>query len=124
MMYISKVQGNVFAFLQIFNAIPPSSFSAPAELRMISPTADPYVVLILISHPFTHRAQCILGVRRCRMPSKDGSGRLNLQCRSKISLHLDLHFISRHFGTKTKIWNRLCRHLPNRDETTVGEAEA
>jgi len=31
-----KVQGNVFALIQIFNAIPSPSFSAPAELRMIN----------------------------------------------------------------------------------------
>jgi hypothetical protein len=31
------VQGNVFALVQIFNAIPSPSFSAPAELRMINP---------------------------------------------------------------------------------------
>jgi hypothetical protein len=29
------MQGNVFALVQIFNAIPSPSFSAPAELRMI-----------------------------------------------------------------------------------------
>jgi hypothetical protein len=31
-----KMQGNVFALLQIFNAIPSPPFSAPAELRMIN----------------------------------------------------------------------------------------
>ena len=38
-MYFIEVQENVFALLQIFSAIPPPSFSAPAELRMINPTA-------------------------------------------------------------------------------------
>jgi hypothetical protein len=37
MRYQFKVQGNVFALVQIFNAIPSPSFSAPAELRMINP---------------------------------------------------------------------------------------
>jgi hypothetical protein len=63
-------------------------FSAPAELRMLSLTIRPYVMLILISYPLIHRAQYILGVRRCRIPSQGGSGRLNLQCRSDISLYL------------------------------------
>jgi hypothetical protein len=35
MRYHFKMQGNVFALVQIFNAIPSPSFSAPAELRMI-----------------------------------------------------------------------------------------
>jgi hypothetical protein len=37
MMYNSKVQGNVFALVQIFNAIPSPPFSAPAELRTFIP---------------------------------------------------------------------------------------
>ena len=108
-----KVQGNVFAFLQIFNAIPSPLFSAPAELRMINPTTGPYVMLILISYPFTRRAQYILGVRRCRIPSQDGSGMLNLQWRFTFLCTLEiyiipvtlgqvLHFISRCFGMKPK----------------------
>ncbi|HDJ22633.1 MAG TPA: hypothetical protein ENF17_01910 [Candidatus Aminicenantes bacterium] len=31
---------------------------------------------------------------------RNGSGRLNLQCRSDILLRLSLDFISRHLGTK------------------------
>jgi hypothetical protein len=50
MMYCLKEQGNVSALVQIFNAIPPPSFSAPAELRIINPTTDPYIMLILISY--------------------------------------------------------------------------
>jgi hypothetical protein len=34
------------------------------------------------------------------LPLPAGSGRLNIQCRSDISLHLNLHWISRHLGTK------------------------
>jgi len=37
MRYRLKEQGNVFALVQIFNAIPSPSFSAPAELRMVNP---------------------------------------------------------------------------------------
>lgn len=37
MIYHCKGQGNVFALVQIFNAIPSPYFSAPAELRMINP---------------------------------------------------------------------------------------
>jgi hypothetical protein len=37
MRYRLKEQGNVSALVQIFNAIPSPSFSAPAELRMINP---------------------------------------------------------------------------------------
>jgi hypothetical protein len=33
-----KEQGNISALVQIFNAIPSPSFSAPAELRMINQT--------------------------------------------------------------------------------------
>jgi hypothetical protein len=37
-MYQFKAQENVFALVQIFNAIPSPPFLAPAELRMINPT--------------------------------------------------------------------------------------
>jgi len=37
MRYYFKDQENVSALVQIFNAIPSPSFSAPAELRMINP---------------------------------------------------------------------------------------
>jgi len=37
MRYHCKVQGNVFALVQIFNAIPSPFFSAPAELRIFNP---------------------------------------------------------------------------------------
>jgi hypothetical protein len=94
----TKVQGNVFTFLQIFNAIPSPSFSAPAELHILNPTAVPYVMLMRISHLWNCRAQYLLGIRQCRIPSQDGSGRLNLQCRSDISLHLREIRHSRHFG--------------------------
>jgi hypothetical protein len=36
-MYHLKDQGNILALVQIFNAIPSPSFSAPVELRMINP---------------------------------------------------------------------------------------
>jgi hypothetical protein len=65
---VSKVQGNVFALVQIFNAIPSPSFSAPAELRILNPTADSYVMLIRISQLWNCRAQYILGVRQRRIP--------------------------------------------------------
>jgi hypothetical protein len=70
------------------------SFSAPAELRMINPTTGPFVMLILISNHLTYRAQYILGVRLNRIPSKDGSGRLNLQCRFGIFLFFFLQYYS------------------------------
>ncbi len=97
-MYYFKVQGNVFALDQIFNAIPSPSFSAPAEVRMINPATGPYVMLIRISHLWNYRAQYILGVRQSRIPSKGGSGRLNLQCRFDTSLYLYLRLNSCHFG--------------------------
>jgi len=87
-----KVQGNVFALVQIFNAIPSPSFSAPAELRMINLNhwflsyVNPSLKL------WNCRAQYILGVRPGRIPSQDGFGRLNLQCRSDISPHLYNNF--------------------------------
>jgi hypothetical protein len=88
MRYYLKEQGNASALVQIFNAIPLPSFLAPAELRMINPTTGPYVMLIRISYIWNCRAQYILGVRQGRIPSKDGCGRLNLQCRFDISLFL------------------------------------
>ncbi len=99
-MYNPKMKRNVFALVQIFKAIPPLSFSAPAELCVINPTTDPYVILIHISYLLIYRAQYILGVRQSRIPSKNGFGRLNLQCRSDISLHIYLYLISCHLGTK------------------------
>jgi hypothetical protein len=47
--YQLKEQGNVSAPVQIFNAIPSPSFSAPAELRIITPTTCPYVMLIVLN---------------------------------------------------------------------------
>jgi hypothetical protein len=107
MMHNSKVQKNVFSLVQIFNAIPPPSFSAPAELRIINPTTDPYIMLILIPYFLIYGAQYMLGVRQSRIPSKDGFGRLgmlgrNHQCRSDIFLHLDLHLTSLQFGIGPK----------------------
>jgi hypothetical protein len=99
MLHDFEVQGSVFALLQIFNAIPSRSFSAPAELRILNPTADPYFILIRISDLWNCLAQYILGVRRCRIPSNDGLGRLKLQCRFDTSLYLCLRLNSRHFGT-------------------------
>jgi hypothetical protein len=96
----SKVQGNIFALVQIFSAIPPPSLSAPAELRLLTPVTEPFAMLIRIPYLFYSRAQYILGVRQGRIPSKDDSGRLNLQCRSDISLHLYPNFIPCHFVTK------------------------
>ncbi len=87
-MYFFKEQGNVFALVQIFNAIPSSSFSAPAELRILAPFTGPFPMLIQILYLLSTRAQYILGVRQSRIPSNDGSGRLNLQCRFDISLYL------------------------------------
>jgi hypothetical protein len=52
------------------------SLSAPAELGILNPTADPYFILIRISHLWNCRAQYILGVRQCRIPLKEGWGRL------------------------------------------------
>jgi hypothetical protein len=37
--------------------------------------------------------------------------KVNLQCRSNISLHLDLQLISRHFETKPKINEKLTKNL-------------
>ncbi len=103
MKYNSKAQGNVFALVQIFNAIPSPSFSAPAELRMLNPFTGPLPLLILIPYLLSVRAQYILGVRQGRIPSKDVCGRLNLQWRSDISLYLDFHLTSFYFGTKPGI---------------------
>jgi hypothetical protein len=61
-----------------------------------------YPMLIRASSLWKGRAQYILGVRQGRIPSKDGSGRLNLQCRLDISLHLYYNFISCHFGIGPK----------------------
>jgi hypothetical protein len=83
-----KEQRNIFALVQIFNAIPSPSFSAPAELRMINPNPWSLSMLIRVSSLCNCRAQYILGVRQVQIPSKDGSGRLNLQCRFDISLLL------------------------------------
>jgi hypothetical protein len=102
MKYRYKVQGNAFALVQIFNAIPSPSFSAPAELRTLTPLTGPLPLLIQTPHFLFVRAQYILGFRQGRIPSKGGCARLNLQCRSDISLHLYLHLISPHFGTNSK----------------------
>ncbi len=55
------------------------SFSAPAELRTINPNLWTLSFLIRVSHLWSRRAQYILGVRQSRIPSRDSSGRLNLQ---------------------------------------------
>ncbi len=84
----SKVQENFSTLVQIFNAIPSSFFSAAAELA-------------LLKHP-----------RRPtnRIPSKNDSGRLNLQWRFDILLHL-LVIISPHFGTTPKFQKHTGRKL-------------
>jgi hypothetical protein len=103
MRYHPEEQENVSALVQIFNAIPSSSFSAPAELCLLIPSACPFPMLIRISNLLLHRAQYILGVRQGRIPSQDGSGRLTLQCRFDISLLLYYYFISCLFKAEPKI---------------------
>ncbi len=56
-----KMQGKIFALVQIFNAIPSPSFSAPAELRILTPFTDPFAMLIRIIYLLYSRAQYILG---------------------------------------------------------------
>jgi hypothetical protein len=103
MTYIGKVQGHVF--------------SARAELDMINPTSGPYVMLILIPYPLSHRAQYVPGGNRgmsqpgpphisifvfsminyiecpgmerpLLFSARVGSGRLNLRYRFDISCRL------------------------------------
>ena len=77
MSYQLKEQGNVFALVKIFNAIPLPPFSAPAELRPKTETTETLAMLILNPH---------------------------LLCsRSGISLRLYSNFIPCHFGTKPNI---------------------
>ncbi len=61
MSYRLNKHGNVSALVQIFNAIPSPSFSAPAELRIINSTKGPHFVLILIAYFLTCRVQHTLG---------------------------------------------------------------
>ncbi len=76
MLYSLIEQGNIFALVQIFNAIPSPSFSAPAELRMINSNHWSLFYVNRVSELWNCRAQYILGVRQDRIPSKSGFGRL------------------------------------------------
>jgi len=100
MWYFLKEQGNVFALVQIFNAIPSPNFSA------LWNSARLFVLVSRLSSAIPRPLQLIKPCsnsprgRLRRLPSNFGSGRLNLQCRFDLSLLLYSNFISYYAGTK------------------------